>query len=243
MGGGPPDLRPPRGLPESAGPLCVPVGGGPPARSPHASLRLGVVDLEARPGPAATHRHRGQAPQVPRRPPIGCACVSWSCRRPPAPRPGPAGPAAAFLLVVLVAPLVFRAPEGPAAREARRPHFVRRRASKPARALRSLRRPPHRRRLRCCVVSARPRGGLREVPPWHVLSNFARNSPEGVSGFEIRSLIFRGFRAVGEWGPGGITCDFGAWLGGVWGEAGGAAGTWLEVCPGSACEYLGCRWV
>ena len=50
-----------------AGPLCVPVGGGPPARSPHASLRLGVVDLEARPGPAAAHRH------------------------PPAPRPGSAG--------------------------------------------------------------------------------------------------------------------------------------------------------
>ena len=48
---------------------------------------------------------------------------------------------------VSVAPLVFRAPEGPAAREARRPHFVRRRASKPARALRSLRRPPHRRCL------------------------------------------------------------------------------------------------
>ena len=46
-------------------------------------------------------------------------------------------------LVLLVAPLVFRAPEGPAAREARRPHFVRRRASKPARALRSLRRPPY----------------------------------------------------------------------------------------------------
>ena len=44
---------------------------------------------------------------------------------------------------MLVALRVFRAPEGPAAREARRPHFVRRRASKPARALRSLRRPPH----------------------------------------------------------------------------------------------------
>ena len=114
-----PDLRPPRGLSEWAGPLCVPVGGGPPARSPHASC-------------ARSGRSRG--------PP-------WPCRRPPAPRPGPAGPAAAFLLVVLVAPLVFRAPEGPAAREARRPHFVRRRASKPARALRSLRRPPHRRRL------------------------------------------------------------------------------------------------
>ena len=52
-----------------ARPLCVPVGGGPPARSPHASLRLGVVDLEARPGPAATHRHRGQALRSLRRPP------------------------------------------------------------------------------------------------------------------------------------------------------------------------------
>ena len=36
---------------------------------------------------------------------------------------------------LLVAPLVFQAPEAPAAREARRPHFVRRRASKPALAL------------------------------------------------------------------------------------------------------------
>ena len=36
----------------------VPVGGGPPARSPHASLRLGVVDLEARPGPAAAPGHQ-----------------------------------------------------------------------------------------------------------------------------------------------------------------------------------------
>ena len=44
---------------------------------------------------------------------------------------------------VAFAPRVFRAPEGPAAREARRPHFVRRRASKPARALRALRRPSH----------------------------------------------------------------------------------------------------
>ena len=41
-----------------AGLLCAPVGGGPPARSPHASLRLGVIDLEARPGPAAAHGHR-----------------------------------------------------------------------------------------------------------------------------------------------------------------------------------------
>ena len=47
--------------------VCVPVGGGPPARSPHVSLRLGVVDLEARPGPP-TLRHRGQAPQASRCP-------------------------------------------------------------------------------------------------------------------------------------------------------------------------------
>ena len=55
-------------------------------------------------------------------------------------------------MAVFVAPLVFRAPEGPAAREAWRPHFALRRASKPARALRALRRPPHRRR---CVAVRR----------------------------------------------------------------------------------------
>ena len=32
-------------------------GGGPPARSTHASLRLGVIDLEARPGLAAAPGH------------------------------------------------------------------------------------------------------------------------------------------------------------------------------------------
>ena len=41
------------------------MGGGPPARSPHASLRLGVIDLEARPGPAAAHGHRSQATPLP----------------------------------------------------------------------------------------------------------------------------------------------------------------------------------
>ena len=40
----------------------------------------------------------------------------------------------ASLMVLLVAPRVFRAPEGPAAREARRPHFARRVASKPGQA-------------------------------------------------------------------------------------------------------------
>ena len=41
---------------------------------------LGVVDLEARPGPAAAHRHRGQAPQASRRPPIGRGSVCCPAR-------------------------------------------------------------------------------------------------------------------------------------------------------------------
>ena len=61
----------------------------------------------------------------------GCLMRLWAAAR------RPSG------VLLLVAPRVFRASEAPAAREARRPHFVRRRASKPARALRTLRRPPH----------------------------------------------------------------------------------------------------
>ena len=57
----PPDLRAARGLPASSRPwlLCAPVGGGPPARSPHASF-------------ARSGRSRG--------PP-------WPCRHPPTPQP------------------------------------------------------------------------------------------------------------------------------------------------------------
>ena len=51
---------PPRGLFCWAGPLCVPVGGGPPARRPRRELRS-ARRLEARPGPAAARRHRGRA--------------------------------------------------------------------------------------------------------------------------------------------------------------------------------------
>ena len=67
-----------------------------------------------------------------------------------------------------VAPRVFWAPEAPAAREARRPHFVRRRASKPARALRSLRRPPHQWGRGADVwlgASSRSPAGPRRRPP------------------------------------------------------------------------------
>ena len=86
-------------------------------RDRHTRASLGVVDLEARPGPAAAHQHRGQAPQASRRPPIGrgvcvmpgqapqasrrppigracCLCVDRPCRRPPAPRSGPPAPPA-----------------------------------------------------------------------------------------------------------------------------------------------------
>ena len=63
-------------------------------------------------------------------------------------------------VLLLVAPLVFRAPSGPAAREiaTREPDGSEWSISKPARALRSLRHPPHRRCLCCwcvawCVVS------------------------------------------------------------------------------------------
>ena len=116
-------FRAPRGLFCWAGPLCVPVGGvpparsphaslglgwlwrhwcsgrlraRPPARSPHASLRLGVVDLEAR--PAAARRHCAEAPQAPRRPAREIATSEpWAW--------------------LVVASLVFRVPSGPAARE------------------------------------------------------------------------------------------------------------------------------
>ena len=42
-----------------AGPLCVLVGGGPPASRPHREL-CSVRRLEARPGPAVAHRHLSQ---------------------------------------------------------------------------------------------------------------------------------------------------------------------------------------
>ena len=70
-----------------------------------------------------------------------------------------------LMLAFLVAPRVFRAPEGPAAREARRPHFVRRRASKPARALRSLRCPPHQWGWVCWRVAGRVVSKPGQAPP------------------------------------------------------------------------------
>ena len=80
---------------------------------------------------ARPRRPRGQAPQAPRPGPAGTAARPRRHRgqAPPAPRPGPAGLAAASNRSGLVVRVL------------------------PARALRSLRRPPHRRGLVCwCVV-------------------------------------------------------------------------------------------
>ena len=107
----------------------------------------------------------------------------------------------------VAAPRVFRAPEVPAAREARHPHFVRCRASKPARALRSLRHPPHqwgrvavvwfdvssRSPARPCRHPRAPQPGQRG---YRAPSNFACNSPVTISGFELASLELQRFRRL-----------------------------------------------
>ena len=69
-------------------------------------------------------------------------------------------------IMLLEAPRVFWVPSGPAAREiaTREPEGSEWSISKPARTLRTLRRPPHRRRLRCCVR-------------WHVVSRPALALP------------------------------------------------------------------
>ena len=123
-----------------------------------------------------------------------------------------------FPWLLLVAPLVFRAPSGPAAREiaTREPKGSEWSISKPARALRSLRHPPYRRRLRCwcvawCVVSmpgqtlspptgtaARPRlhaAGLVSSACVHrccVHTQFRMQFPHDSLNIEFRSLEFCG---------------------------------------------------
>ena len=81
-------FRAPRGL--SRGPGCF-VGPGrcvcrwaaARPRDRHTRAALGVVDLEARPGPAATHRHRGQALLPLRRPPHQWGrAAPWAAARP-----------------------------------------------------------------------------------------------------------------------------------------------------------------
>ena len=82
------------GCPRSvwAGLLGVPVGGGPPASRPRRELRS-ARRLEARPGPAATHRHRSLALRSLRRPShLWGRAAPWAAARPLAVRAdSPAG--------------------------------------------------------------------------------------------------------------------------------------------------------
>ena len=74
-------------------PLCVPVGGGPPASRPRRELRS-ARRLEARPGPAAAHQHRGRSlRRASHRRCLRCCVVSARPRRrPPALRQVPLAP-------------------------------------------------------------------------------------------------------------------------------------------------------
>ena len=75
-----------------ARPLCVPVGGGPPARRPRCELRS-ARRLEARPGPTAAHGHRSQALRSLRRPPHQwsrvCCWLAWRVGSKPGQAPPP----------------------------------------------------------------------------------------------------------------------------------------------------------
>ena len=168
----------------------------PPASRPRRELRS-ARRLEARPGPAGLAAASNRSG-------LGARVLALAL-------PPPTGTAAGLADLLLVAPLVFRAPDGPAAREARRPHFVRRRASKPAHALRSLRCPPHRRGLSLCVARPSPAAhGYRSRAPSiaqdshpvvtsHIpepTPNFACNSPESISRFELWALELQCFQTL-----------------------------------------------
>ena len=153
----------------SAGrPLCVPVGGGPPASRPRHELRS-ARRLEAWPGPAAAHRHRGRSL---RRPPyqrrlslIGGSTCHLDAR------PGPAATAQ-----VSRPDLTCRIAETA-------PNFAR---NSPATVsnteFRSLELQRFRTLLKLCPIElrARFRGSCSCRPRY-----FARNSLECVSWFEV----------------------------------------------------------
>ena len=75
----------PMGVPGAAWPvswaglLDAPVGGGPPARRPRCELRS-ARRLEARPGPATAHRHRGRSLRRPSH--LWGRAAPWAAARP-----------------------------------------------------------------------------------------------------------------------------------------------------------------
>ena len=109
-------FRAPRGLSRGPGCLMHPWAVARP-RDRHTRAALGVVDLEARPGPAATHRHRGQALLPLRRPPHQWGrAAPWAAARPLAVR------AASFARRVALKPgQAPPPPTGTAARPRHRP--------------------------------------------------------------------------------------------------------------------------
>ena len=80
-----------------SGRVTVCVRGRRPARSPSALRAFGSARrLEARPGPAAAHGHRGHALHTGGA--VSLCVAARPCRRPRTPRPSPPGPAAPSVL-------------------------------------------------------------------------------------------------------------------------------------------------
>ena len=157
-----------------ARPLCVPVGGGPPASRPRdlATELRSAPRLEARPCPPVP-----PAPSTPAAP-VVLVCPARPRRRPPAPRQVPPAPLTPAVPVVLVCP-------GPAVADGRRSL-----ASGPPGASHAG--------GACASGMPRPRRRRRAPQPAQppTLTNFARNSPATVSNLECASLELQRFRRL-----------------------------------------------
>ena len=151
------------------------MGGGPPASRPRCELRS-ARRLEALPGPATAHGHRSQALQAPPHARLGILSSFGAAPRSP---PVPSGPSGALHTCGARCAGVWlarrlNARPGPAAAHRHRGHTQQAKLRPPG--LLSV----------CCL--ARPCLRIAEPTP-----DFARNSPETVSGFELCSLVFQRF--------------------------------------------------
>ena len=156
-----------------ARPLCVPVGGGPPARRPRrepSARRVGSKPGQALPPPTSTAA-RPSGPSIPAA--LAVLLMLGASARSPAVPSGPSGAlhtsgacGAAGARRVVSKPGQAPPPTGAAAMPPTPP-------------------PPRRWPL------------LRGLPEWFP-SNFARNSPASISNIEFRTLEFQRFRAVSK---------------------------------------------
>ena len=193
-----------------ARPLCVPVGGGPPASRPRC-------------GPRLISGRRGACP------PARCPrCELRSARRLEA-RPGPAGPASASnraRLVAVSGPPWSGRPRGEAASLRSAPRLEAR--TGPATAhrhrVRSLRRPPHQwGRVAGVWLGVLPQ---HLAGPRHYLIDFARNSLMALSNPEFRSLELQRFQTLLNVHPIELRAIF--------------LGAWPHRSSNFACNSLGC---